>query len=420
MVNGSTASVLKHYLWRVCLAATVVTATPMAYSAPLSNGTVLTIKQGSVGYPEGACSGSYIRFLNNAILCYPIGPGLDGGLVVGKSQRSGGQEQGPSGNNAKSGEMVSAFWQPPVYATLATAPMVGSKSGVATTDASLNRFDDVSCAGAGCLGTVEINTMHFAIDGEVYPGGCASKDCSSTGGSGVRTWTVAADRTYVLDALYGDPSLSQIQVHLEGAIVPGGNTLPVASAVTVNTTQGVPVNWKPVVSDANGDPLTCSLVNWPYAYYGTLTLAADCSGGTFTPPNPLFTGQQCRHYQVFDGKNVSLPANICVRISSTVASTCETQYPQRQLALNGDGFGDSNKTLQVSFIGNLIKTSSTTVTACKSTPLSYSALSTVGIATCKVNGVARLASGVLAPGDTLICTNKPKGSDTDKFIIFGG
>ena len=127
-----------------------------------------------------------------------------------------------------------------------------------------------------------------------------------------------------------------------------------------------------------------------------------------------------KHFQVFDGKNVSLPANICVRISSTVASTCETQYPQRQLALNGDGFGDSNKTLQVSFIGNLIKTSSTTVTACKSTPLSYSALSTVGIATCKVNGVARLASGVLAPGDTLICTNKPKGSDTDKFIIFGG
>jgi hypothetical protein len=418
MFNLSTVSTQSFR--RASLAAALVAAAPMAHSAPLGNGTLLTIKQGGVGYPEGTCTGSYVRYLNNAILCYPIGPGSDGGLVVGKNQISGGQEKAPSGNNAKSGEMTSAFWIPPVYATLATAPMIGAQEGVATTDASLNRFDDVSCAGAACLGTVEINTLHMAIDGAVYPGGCAADDCTSTGGTGVKSWTVAADRTYKLDTLFGDPSVGQTQVHLEGSIVPPGNTLPVALPVTVKTTPGVPVNWKPVVSDANGDPLTCSLENWPYAYYGTLTLAADCSGGTYTPPNPLFTGQECRRYQVFDGNNFSVPANICVSISSTVASTCESKYPKKQIALNGDGFGAANKTLQVSFIGNIIRTSSTSVTACKSAPLSYTAISTVGTATCKVNGVATLASGLLAPGDTLTCTNKPKGSDTDTFIIYGG
>lgn len=420
MFNIFTTAIYKRLLMAFCLAIAVFAAAPMAHSAAISNGTLLTINQGGTGYPEGTCTGSFVRYLNEAILCYPIGPGTDGGLVVGKSQKSGGQEKGPSGNNAQPGEMVSAFWQPPWYATLATAPMTGAKGGVATTDASINKFDDVSCSGAACLGKVEINTMHLAIDGNVYPGGCASKDCTSTGGTGVKSWTVAADRTYVLDALFGDPAVGQMQVHLEGAIVPAGNTIPVASPVTVNTTPGVAVNWKPVVSDANGDPLTCSLVTWPYSYYGTLTLAADCSGGTYTPPNPLFTGLECRYYQVFDGKNVSLPANICVRIAATTANTCESLHPVTQITLNGDGFGARNKTLQISFIGNIIKASNTAVTACNSTQLSYTAISTVGTATCKVNGFAKTASGLLLPGDTLTCTNKPKGSDTDTFNIYGG
>lgn len=411
------ATVLKRSL-EASLVVAVFAAAPLAHSAPLSNGTLLTIQPGKVGYPEGTCFGSYVRYLNNAILCYPIGPGTDGGLVVGKNQKSGGQEQAPSRSNDRPGEMTSAFYVPQVYNTLSTAPTVGAQGGVATTDASLNRFDDISCVGAACLGTVEINTMHLAVDGQVYAKGCASQACTNTGGSGVKTWTVAADRTYVLNALFGDPEVGQMQVYLVGAIVPPGNALPVASPVNVNTTPGVAVNWTPIVSDANGDPLTCALVRLPN--YGTLTLAADCSGGTYTPPNPLFTGLECGQYQAFDGKNVSTSADICTRISAVVASTCETKYPQKQVVLNGDGFAASNKTLQLSFIGNIINTSSTTVTACKSGPLSYTAISSVGMATCKVNGVAKTASGSLVPGDALVCTNKPSGSDTDKFTIYGG
>jgi hypothetical protein len=81
----------------------------------------------------------------------------------------------------------------------------------------------------------------------------------------------------------------------------------------------------------------------------------------------------------------------------------------------GPGRSPANKTLQISFIGNIIKTSSGSVTAYKSSH----AIGTVGMATCKVNGVAKLASGLLAPGDTPTCTNKPQGSDTDRFIIYG-
>ena len=67
MLNTLTDS--NRYFWRACLAATIFSAAPMAHGAPLSNGTVLTIKQGGTGYPEGTCTGSYVRFLNNAILC---------------------------------------------------------------------------------------------------------------------------------------------------------------------------------------------------------------------------------------------------------------------------------------------------------------------------------------------------------------
>ena len=49
--------------------------------------------------------------------------------------------------------------------------------------------------------------------------------------------------------------------------------------------------------------------------YGTMTLAADCSSGVYISPNPLFTGRECRQYQVSDGKNVSTPAEVCIKIS---------------------------------------------------------------------------------------------------------
>lgn len=281
---------------------------PGVHASPLPKGTLLTIKQGQIGYPEGACSGSYVRYLNDAIACYPLGPGTDGGLVVGKDQKSGGQEQGVNGFRRQAGQLTSAFSRMG-YASLATEPMQGAKGGKATTAAALNRFDDASCSAAACIGKVEINTLHQAYNGYVIPGGCALDDCTATGGSGVKSWVVKADRSYFLDALFGG-----IQVHLEGAIILPGNTAPEAQAVNVTTLAGAPVQWKPLVSDADADKLSCELLPGNSGFVGSMSLAPDCSVGVYYPPNTLFTGQQCRQYQASDGKNASTPAQVCVNI----------------------------------------------------------------------------------------------------------
>lgn len=291
----------------LCLLATLPFAS-LLQAAPLPKGTLLTIRQGQVAYPEGTCSGSYLRFVHDALNCFPIGPGLDGGLVVGKNQKSGGQELGANAHRAQGGELSSAFTRRG-YATLATAPMQGEQGGKADSDAGSNRFDDISCSGAACLGKVEINALHQAYQGHVIPGGCAVADCAGTGGSGVRAWKVNPDRSYSLDAAWG-----QTQVHLEGAIVLPGNTVPVAAAVNVSTLAGEIVHWKPLVSDADGDKLNCVLLPGSGGFLGQLTLAPDCSIGVYIPPNPKFTGRQCRQYQVSDGKNVSTPAEVCVKI----------------------------------------------------------------------------------------------------------
>ena len=307
MLKFSDQRVWRGRAFALALAVALISAASVASGAPLSKGTLLTIKQGRIGYPEGICFGSYVRNLNDAINCYPIGPGLDGGLVVGKNQISGGQEQG---RGERDGELSNAFSRLG-YATLGTAPMRGAKGGNASTDASLNRFDDISCNAAACLGKVEINTLHQAYDGHVFPGGCASADCAATGGSGVKSWVVNSDRTYQLDATWG-----LVQVHLEGSIVLPGNTPPEAEAVTVGAVPGMTVLWQPLVYDADGDKLSCALVPGHSGFYGSMTLAADCSSGVYMPPNPLFHGRECRQYQASDGKNVSVPVDICIKISS--------------------------------------------------------------------------------------------------------
>ena len=300
---------LARLAWIFCCSFALGMVGLTAQAAPLPKGALLTINPGHIGYPEGACSGSYVRYLNNeSINCYPIGPGTDGGLVIGKDQKSGGQELGPSTDRRQAGQLSSAFTRQG-YASLATASMHGARGGKALNDATLNRFDDVSCSGAACLGKVEINTLHQAYNGYAIPGGCAVENCASTGGSGVKIWEVKPDRSYLLDATWGS-----VQVHLEGAIVLPGNTQPQAMAVKGSTFSGEPVHWKPLVFDADADKLRCELLRDRSSFYGALSLAPDCTDGIYTPPNAIFTGLECRLYQVSDGKNVSNPAELCVKV----------------------------------------------------------------------------------------------------------
>lgn len=279
-------------------------------AAPLPNGTLLTIRQGVSSYPEGSCTGSYLRYTQDVLNCFPIGPGSDGGLLVGKPQHSGGQETVEGAQRRVGGEL-SGFILRPQPATLFTTQL----DGKAHSDATANLFDDRSCAKSACRGKVEINALHQAYQGAILPGGCNFADCSATGGTGVQQWTVEVDRGYRLDVQWGN-----VLVHLEGRIVLPGNHAPVAENVSFVVRSGQTLRWRPMVSDADKDALTCVLLPAKYAFYGAMTLETDCSEGVYVPPHDRLVGVQCRQYQVSDGKELSEPAEVCIRILPRTAA----------------------------------------------------------------------------------------------------
>lgn len=81
-------------------------------------------------------------------------------------------------------------------------------------------------------------------------------------------------------------------------ISPGTNAPPTAGAVSVVTVEDQATAWTPVVSDPDGDPLTCTIVAQPPR--GTATVAPNCSSGTFTPA-PNDTGAVGFTYRASDG-----------------------------------------------------------------------------------------------------------------------
>jgi len=90
----------------------------------------------------------------------------------------------------------------------------------------------------------------------------------------------------------------------------------------------------------------------------------------------------------------------------------------------GGGVSDAvNDTLKVTFRGPVATSRGLTnrgrnvVLVCPGSTVTFEAESTSGRASCKVNGVSVGPSGTLGAGDTLHCTNKPEGRDTDRFLV---
>lgn len=122
-------------------------------------------------------------------------------------------------------------------------------------------------------------------------------------------------------------------------------------------------------------------------------------------------------FQIILTGNVVLPT----------ASDCKFQHPLKQVTTTGGGQGTVvNATVQTTFTGYITTETGLTsggknsVKVCPDTTVDYETTSSVGLATCSINGVAVAASGTVAIGDRLICTNKPDGSDTDRFSIKSG
>jgi hypothetical protein len=147
--------------------------TTTAVAAPLPAGTKLLIQQGvgsDVNTPcyEGSCFGMEV---NPGIVTWiDLGPGTDGGIVVGKSQSSGGQEFDK--DSALPGELSSAWSFFGVNGTFFTAP----------DGDTLNIFDDASCTGADCIGKTELKVFNIAWNGTIIPlgskNGCNNPSCT--------------------------------------------------------------------------------------------------------------------------------------------------------------------------------------------------------------------------------------------------
>jgi hypothetical protein len=107
-----------------------------------------------------------------------------------------------------------------------------------------------------------------------------------------------------------------------------------------------------------------------------------------------------------------------------VSIPCSVVYAFNEVTTSGDGDSDVvNETLKLTFRGpvttatGLINRGRNRVEICPGSAVSFEAESTVGLASCKVNGAPIGDRGVVSARDKLSCTNKPEGGDIDRFTV---
>jgi hypothetical protein len=325
-MRETVAAGTRCWILTACLASYVT-------AAPLPDGTLLTIERFDKPYWTSCSSGSHScmeieTFLGTSTI--NLEPGADGGLIIGKNQASGGQEGDGGGAITLAGEMTDAVTLQGYPATIATAPITGFLLGVADTDATLNLFDDQlgSCTYADCVGKTELGTLNLAWRERAInlgsADGCNSYNCDANQLSGwqVEKWTRYADDTYELrysnvitgegaNGLLHDP----VTVILRGRIfLPPAPVYspPTAGDLSYTIDQGHSLNWVPDVYDPEGAPMTCRLVQGASG----VSVAADCSGGTFTP-SPTFAGVKEFTYIANDGVWDSKQGTVTVTVNGT-------------------------------------------------------------------------------------------------------
>ena len=399
-------------------------------ATPLPTGTWIPIDRGNSPSPGSPCtSGSCfsMEVAPDFHIWTNIAPGTDGGIVTGKNQLSGGQEKGPSAVIDTPGQLTAAWV---FFGSFATAPLTGSTAGTAPTDASANLFDDATCTGAECTGRTVLGTWNVAWNSIAISLGSAlgCKALDVTKCQGVTNWTLdpspihCTPSSYTLDYAWavpnGDPSgfgNVPFHLHLTGTIA---QEMPppfvYAGDVSVTTDVNTSVSWKPVVGSDSCSIPTCSILSPPAN--GSATVAVDCTSGTYTP-NPGFAGVDTF---IYEANSSGWPSLDTGTVTVTVGSQCQSTYPLTQVTLDGGGQSSTvNATLKETFTGNIVSHTNNSVTICNGTVLNYEAISTTGNAVCTTNSSPGASLGTLAPGDKLICTNKPTGQDTDRFRILG-
>ena len=107
-----------------------------------------------------------------------------------------------------------------------------------------------------------------------------------------------------------------------------------------------------------------------------------------------------------------------------LAFPCSVANAFNTVTTVGGGAPDAvNETLTVTFSGPVATSRGLTnrgrnlVPVCRGSTITFEADSTIGAASCKVNGVSVGRSGILSAGDALHCTNEPEGRDSDRFLV---
>jgi hypothetical protein len=122
----------------------------------------------------------------------------------------------------------------------------------------------------------------------------------TTAEDGSVTYTPAPDFhgtdsfTYAVADSTGAHTMATVTITVEPV-----NDAPVADDASIAGEVDASIPWTPSASDVDQDVLTCSITTPPT--HGSVTVNADCSGGSYTP-DPNYSGPDSNAYGVSDGK----------------------------------------------------------------------------------------------------------------------
>ena len=458
---------------KVMLAAAIAAAvgltgvTTTAMAAPLPAGTKLTITPwvnpavpllDEAGCTYGSCFG--IGVYGTLYGWTPMEPGTDGGLIIGKPQKSGGQNVNLASTNP--GEIDAQWDFGGNHGTSFTAP--GSINTATNEDVSKNIFSDTSCTGSGCGSNTtprvtDLFVWNMAWGANHVPMGSAAgciktllSNCTpdQVAGIFVNSWTVdtATPRNYelkykqitpvgwpnqpfalILRGTIGAPTCGSPRVSINGT----------SAAVNLSVVSGQTTSFTIAVSDPGCTvPPTCRAV-FTSPINGLVTLNG-CVSGTYKSDtgyigvnsfniiandsvgdsNPDVGGKiNIAVTPIIDPTPLISPTPTTIPTIPPSPTACTDLYPVKQLTLAG-----KQGHLSVTVTGNITQANANgkEIKICPLTTASYVASSNTPGASvvCKLKSNTARGQGQIKVNDHVKCTDKPVGNDKIYFKVKSG
>jgi hypothetical protein len=289
-----------------------------------------------------------------------------------------------------------------------------------------------------CIDKTDLKVLNGAWNGYLIPLGSSAKFCSfSSGGCVEPPRSLNSVLNYQIESTTGGnwsmyynaivPNYSggfagsRVQMILRGTVtLPPSNARPTAGNVNITGVYGTPITWTPLVSDPEGDPITCRVPDSsPGIYNGTPIVKPDCSSGTYIA-DIGFIGIDSFTYIASDAGGDGAPGIVTVAVtapSPTPTLGCTTDHPISQINITG-----KQGHLTGTFTGHIVSFDNKQIKICPTTPLNYSVSTTTPHATvvCHVKSNTARGQGHVKVNDHIKCTDKPVGNDKIHFKIKSG